>query len=147
MSLSRLCVSTSLRDVVATPCLPARVLYYLFLRPSLCLTAAGTAAECATCRLRMVVRFQPKIAFVGGGAVSSSGNTSSGRSLGRGEAGGTNVIAVVESTQSTVRDLLPSDFILSCDRCSATMKIREIMSGKQVMTMEKFLHVRHRARA
>nr|PIL97123.1 CHY zinc finger protein [Toxoplasma gondii COUG] len=70
------------------------------------LDISGTAADCGTCHLRMVVRFQPKIAFASSSA-----------------------IAIVETIQCRMRDLLPSDFIVTCDRCTATMKIREVFSG------------------
>ncbi|KFG59316.1 CHY zinc finger protein, partial [Toxoplasma gondii RUB] len=70
------------------------------------LDISGTAADCGTCHLRMVVRFQPKIAFASSSA-----------------------IAIVETIQCRMRDLLPSDFIVTCERCTATMKIREVFSG------------------
>ncbi|PFH32495.1 CHY zinc finger protein [Besnoitia besnoiti] len=87
------------------------------------LEVTGTATDCATCHLRMVVRFQPKIAFL-----STSG----------GHAGDT--IATVETIQCRMRDLLPSDYMVTCDKCAATIKIKEVFSGAPRIAICRHCH-------
>ncbi|KAL8447512.1 hypothetical protein Emed_004300 [Eimeria media] len=72
------------------------------------LETAGCSVDCEKCRLRMSVRVQPAIGICG-------------NSLMR--------VASMEPCDCLPKDLLPCDFILTCDCCGASMKAREVLSG------------------
>lgn len=70
--------------------------------------AAGCSADCSKCRLRMWTRIQPVIGMVGNTFLR---------------------IATVGSDGCLLKDLLPCDFVLTCDSCGANIKAREVLSG------------------
>lgn len=41
-------------------------------------------------------------------------------------------VAVVEEIDCHLKDLMPCDFVLTCDCCGASMKARELQSGMSV---------------
>jgi len=67
---------------------------------------AGVGAVCVKCNLRMITRFQRKIAHC-----YDSG------------------VGVVECIECTLLDMLPSDYLISCLSCGAELKFRETNSG------------------
>lgn len=69
--------------------------------------------DCEKCRLRIGVRIQPVIG-VGGGSLMR--------------------VATVEPIECLLKDLLPSDFVLACDCCGATMKARDVLSGMSAVS-------------
>ncbi|KAL8270519.1 hypothetical protein Esti_005556 [Eimeria stiedai] len=72
------------------------------------LEAAGCSVDCEKCRLRMSVRVQPVIGICVSALVR---------------------VALIEPCECLPKDLLPCDFILTCDCCGASMKAREVLSG------------------
>ncbi|KAL8439880.1 hypothetical protein Efla_000852 [Eimeria flavescens] len=69
---------------------------------------AGCSVDCEKCRLHLTVRVQPVIGLGGGPQMR---------------------VAAVEPCECMLKDLLPCDFIFTCDCCSASMKGREFLSG------------------
>ncbi|KAL8452921.1 hypothetical protein Emag_002138 [Eimeria magna] len=72
------------------------------------LETAGCSVDCEKCKLRMSVRVQPVIGLCGSSLMR---------------------VASMEPCDCLPKDLLPCDFILTCDCCGASMKAREVLSG------------------
>jgi len=70
------------------------------------LAPAGTGVECPQCHLRLIVKVHPRMAHQ---------NSS--------------LIAIAQPLSCVVRDLLPSDYILTCTNCSASSRMKEVFSG------------------
>ncbi|KAL8428063.1 hypothetical protein ACSSS7_007417 [Eimeria intestinalis] len=75
------------------------------------LETAGCSVDCEKCRLRMSVRVQPAIGICGSSLMR---------------------VASMEPCECLPKDLLPCDFILTCDCCGASMKAREVLSGESL---------------